>query len=156
MKFIPDGSKLKITAESESESIWMKTLKGSSHRIKKGTERFVISAFKKWERETSNEEKEQIKNALSRAEQIHKDQEISQTLARADAQLNGELIAEATRQWQRIFRETPQWSVSGDPAGYCEVTLHGQNCYYDYQGSGRFLKEAKADAARCFLDRNGL
>jgi hypothetical protein len=156
MKFVPDGSKLKITAESENEAIWLRTLKQSSLRVKKGSERFVIRAFQQWNSSTTGAEKERIKNAPSKAEEARREQEIAQTIAQADSRLQGELIAEATRQWQRIFRETPQWSVYGDPAGYCEVELHGANCHYEYKGSGRFLKEAKADAAKCFLDRNGL
>jgi hypothetical protein len=156
MKFVPDGSKLNISAETEVEAIWLKTLKKSSHRIKKGAEKYVISAFKKWDKTTSQEEKARIKRSPSVHEQARREQEITQTLAQADSRLQGEIIAEATRQWQRIFRETPQWSISGDPAGYCEVTLWGNNCHYEYKGDGRFLKEAKADAAQCFLDRNGL
>jgi hypothetical protein len=156
MKFIPDGSKLKLTPENENETIWLRTLKQSSLRVKKGSERFVIRAFQQWNSSTTGAEKERIKKAPSKAEEARREQEIAETIAKSDAQINSELIAEATRQWQRIFRETPEWCVYGDPAGYCEVELRGNNCHYEYKGSGRFLKEAKADAARCFLDRNGL
>ena len=55
MKFVPDANpkKVRIEPETAEETAWVATLSEGSKRVKRGAERFVISAFTEWRRKTT-------------------------------------------------------------------------------------------------------
>lgn len=147
--FKPSGSKLEIIALDIDGECWLKTLKASSKRVKPGSERFVYAAFEQWKRETTP----RTMRELMAAESLEDANKRRQLDAQWQAAENGAVIAKATQKWQAIFRESPQWGLSaGEKNGPCSCELYSENCDTAYYGSGNCWKEAKADAARSFLE----
>lgn len=147
--FKPSGSKLEIIAIDIYGECWLKTLKASSKRVKPGSERFVYAAFNKWKQEISPRALRELMAAES-LEDANKRHQLDQQY---QAVANGEVIARATQKWQAIFRESPQWGLSaGEKNGPCSCELYSESCDTAYYGSGANWKEAKADAAKAFLE----
>lgn len=150
--FKQSGSKLEIIAIDIYGECWLKTLKASSKRIKPGCERFVYAAFNKWKQEISP----RALRELMAAESLEDANKRRQLDAQWQAMKNGEVIAKASQKWQDIFRDNPQWGLSaGVKNGPCSCELYSTNCDTAYYGSGNNWKEAKADAARSFLEVHG-
>ena len=53
MKFVPDSTnpkKVQMVSETAEEAAWISTLREGGKRIRKGSERYVLRAFREWQR----------------------------------------------------------------------------------------------------------
>lgn len=151
MKFMPkpDSKKLLIVAENRDEEAWLTTTKNKS--VRPGDEKYVIRAYSAWRRQPHDSEDILRQKAADLASEMmegvsnHDLRQLEEHNKRLE---NGQVIAEATRLWQKLFRETPRFAVSTSGRF---ATMHGE--YADVDGVGDNPKAAKAAAALNFLEQ---
>lgn len=151
MKFMPkpDSKKLLIVAENRDEEAWLTTTKNKS--VRPGDEKYVIRAYSAWRRQPHDSEDILRQKAADLASEMMEgvnNNDLHQLEEHNKRLENGQVIAEATRLWQKLFHETPRFvvSISG-----CFATMHGE--YADVDGVGDNPKAAKAAAALNFLEQ---
>lgn len=151
MKFMPkpDSKKLLIVAENRDEEAWLTTTKNKG--VRPGDEKYVIRAYAEWRRQPHDSEAILLQKAAALAKQMMEgvtDHDLRQLEEHNKRLENGQVIAEATRLWQKLFRETPVFAVSTTGRF---ATMYGE--YADVDGEGENPKAAKAAAALNFLEQ---
>lgn len=152
MKFMPkpDSKKLLIVAENRDEEAWLTTTKNKG--VRPGDEKYVIRAYSAWRRQPHDSEEILRQKAAALASEMmegvsnHDLRQLEEHNKRLE---NGQVIAEATRLWQKLFRETPVFAVSTTGRF---ATMYGE--YAEVDGEGENPKAAKAAAALNFLEQH--